>query len=132
MAALFTTIAVAAERANLPKSTDGSITVVVAKKIITKDTSWSPWWKAGIQIHVHTNGNGGNQATLEALEGLMREEPCWNHRFAFQHFGMSTPEQARGIASVGGTVSVNPYYLYSRAEFNAPMSAATGRIRRRC
>lgn len=81
---------------------------------------WLPWWRAGIQIHVHTNGNGGNQATLEALEGLMRARPLMDHRFTFQHYGMSTPEQARRIASVGGTVSINPYYLYSRSEFNAP------------
>ncbi len=82
--------------------------------------TWLPWWKAGVQINVHTNGNGGNEATLRALEGLMQAHPRSNHRFAFQHYGMSTPEQARRIATAGGVVSVNPYYLYHRSEFNAP------------
>ncbi len=82
--------------------------------------TWLPWWKAGIQINVHTNGNGGNEATLRALEGLMQAHPRSNHRFTFQHYGMSTPEQARRIAIAGGVVSVNPYYLYHRSEFNSP------------
>jgi len=81
---------------------------------------WRPWWEAGFQIHVHSNGNGGNQATLDALERLMRLEPRADHRFTLQHYGMSTPEMARRLARLGGLASVNPYYLYARSEFNAP------------
>ena len=79
-----------------------------------------PWWEAGFQINVHTNGNAGNEATLQALEGLMRDYPRVGHRFAFQHFGISIPEQVKRIATAGGIISVNPYYLYTRSEFNAP------------
>ena len=86
--------------------------------------TWSPWWKAGFQIHVHSNGNGGNEATLRALEGLMQAHPRSNHRFTFQHYGMSTAEQARRISIAGGVVSVNLYYLYYRSEFNAPYVGA--------
>ena len=81
---------------------------------------WRPWWEAGFQIHVHSNGNGGNQATLDALERLMRLEPRADHRFTLQHYGMSTPEMARRLARLGGLASVNPYYLFARSEFNAP------------
>src|SRR5262249_46259174 len=31
---------------------------------------WRPWWEAGFHIHVHTNGNAGNQATLDTLAEL--------------------------------------------------------------
>lgn len=82
--------------------------------------TWLPWWKAGFQIHVHTNGNAGNQATIDALDGLMKAHPRSDHRFTLQHYGISTPEQARRIRALGGVVSVNPYYLYHRSEFNAP------------
>ena len=82
--------------------------------------TWLPWWQAGLQINVHTNGNAGNEATLRALEGLMKAHPRSNHRFTFQHYGMSTPDQARRVATAGGVVSINPHYLYSRSEFNAP------------
>ncbi len=82
---------------------------------------WKPWWNAGFQIHVHTNGNAGNQATLEALDALQQQHPRFNHRFTCQHFGISTPEQARLLRSLGGVASVNPYYLHHRAELNAPL-----------
>lgn len=81
---------------------------------------WRPWWEAGFQIHVHSNGNGGNQATIDALEGLMRLEPRADHRFTLEHYGMSTPEMARRLARLGGLASVNPYYVYARSELTAP------------
>ena len=81
---------------------------------------WRPWWEAGLQIHVHTNGNGGNLATINALAGLMSLKPRVDHRFTLTHYGMSTPEMARRLARLGGVASVNPYYLYYRSEFNVP------------
>ncbi|MBA1447067.1 MAG: amidohydrolase family protein [Chromatiales bacterium] len=69
---------------------------------------------------VHSNGRAGNQATLDALEALQKIKPRFNHRFTFEHFGISTPEQIKMIATLGGVVSVNPYYIYSRGEINAP------------
>ncbi len=82
--------------------------------------AWRPWWEAGFHIHVHTNGNGGNQATIDALEGLMRLKPRTDHRFTLEHYGISTPEMARRLARLGGVASVNSYYLYYRSELNAP------------
>jgi predicted amidohydrolase YtcJ len=79
-----------------------------------------PWWKGNVQINVHSNGNGGNLATLAALEELMRQYPRADHRFTFQHFGMASNDIIRRIARQGGIISVNPYYVYTRSEFNAP------------
>lgn len=83
-------------------------------------TRWLPWWQAGFHIHVHTNGNGGNTATVNALDGLMKAHPRADHRFTLEHYGISTPELARRISSLGGLVSTNPYYLYHRSELTAP------------
>ena len=85
---------------------------------------WQPWWDAGLQIHVHTNGNAGNQATLEALAALQAHKPRFDHRFTCEHFGISTPEQARLLKDLGGVASVNPYYLHYRSELNAPLVGA--------
>ncbi len=82
--------------------------------------SMAPWWKANFHIHVHTNGNAGNQATIDALDALQKEKPRFDHRFTFEHFGISTPEQARRVKALGGVVSINPYYLYARADLTAP------------
>ncbi len=83
--------------------------------------AYRPWWEAGFQIHTHANGNGGNQAVIAALAELQEIKPRFDHRFTIQHYGMSTPEQCRRLAALGGLASVNPYYLYTRAEFNAPL-----------
>ena len=85
---------------------------------------WLPWWKSGFHIHVHTNGNRGNEATVNALSGLINTYPRYDHRFTFEHFGVSTPEQARRVKALGGTVSINPYYLYARSELTAPYIGA--------
>ena len=81
---------------------------------------WQPWWQAGMHLHVHTNGNGGNNATITALEQLMRKHPRTGHRFTLEHYGISTPEMTARLAAAGAVVSVNPCYLHHRAELNAP------------
>lgn len=82
---------------------------------------WSPWWDAGFHIHVHSNGNGGNEATINAIYQLMQNKPRFDHRFTIEHYGISTPEMAREIKSLGAIVSVNPNYLYDRVEINEPL-----------
>lgn len=85
---------------------------------------WRPWWDAGLHIHVHTNGNAGNQATIDALAALQKHHPRFDHRFTCEHFGISTPEQARQLKTLGGVASINPYYLHHRSEINAPFVGA--------
>ena len=82
--------------------------------------AYRPWWSAGFQIHTHTNGNAGVSAVIDALAGLQSEHPRFDHRFAIQHYGISTPEDAMRLARLGGVASVNPYYLYARGEINIP------------
>jgi predicted amidohydrolase YtcJ len=77
-----------------------------------------PWWNAGFHIHVHSNGNAGNQATIDALAELQAEHPRFDHRFTVEHYGISTPAQARQLKALGGIVSTNPYYLYARSDLN--------------
>lgn len=79
-----------------------------------------PWWDAGFHIHVHSNGNGGNASTINALAELMLRKPRFDHRFSVEHYGISTPEMAKRLKVLGGVVSANPTYLYARSELNAP------------
>lgn len=80
----------------------------------------SPWWDAGFHIHVHSNGNGGNASTINALYQLMQRKPRFDHRFSIEHYGISTPAMAKALKQLGGVVSANPSYLYARAELNEP------------
>lgn len=78
-----------------------------------------PWWYSGFQIHVHSNGSGGNQITLDALEALQAEHPRFDHRFTLEHFGISTTAQGRQVKALGALVSTNPYFVSDRADINA-------------
>ena len=79
-----------------------------------------PFWDAGLQIHVHTNGNAGHDNVIEALAALQEMHPRFDHRFTFEHYGISTPSQARKLKALGALASVNPYYVYLRGEIDPP------------
>lgn len=70
------------------------------------------YWKAGYQIHVHTNGDLGLDLVLDLLQKLLDEHPRFDHRFTIEHFGYSSPDQTRRLGRLGAIVSANPYYLY--------------------
>jgi predicted amidohydrolase YtcJ len=76
-------------------------------------------WNEGFHIHVHCTGDMGVELALDTLEKLQWERPRFNHRFSIEHFGISTPAQARRIADLGAIVSANPYYLYELSDIYA-------------
>ena len=73
-------------------------------------------WNAGLKIHVHCSGDLGVELALATLEKLQRERPRFDHRFTFEHFGISSSQQVDRMAAVGGAASVNAYYVYELAE----------------
>jgi len=74
-----------------------------------------PWWNAGFQIHVHTNGNSGNANVLNALQLLQDEKPRFDHRFTLDHLGLPSSMMIRKIKALGAVASVNPAFFYTRA-----------------
>ena len=75
-----------------------------------------PYWRAGLQIHVHANGDAGIDATLDVLDDLQAETPRVDHRFALHHFGYSRPDQIERVARSGVHVSANPFYVWALAD----------------
>lgn len=78
-----------------------------------------PYWVFGSQIHVHVKGNEGVQALVDCLQGLQNTFPRFDHRFAFQHLGISSYDQILRIKALGGVASINPYYVYWRSNITA-------------
>ena len=74
-----------------------------------------PFWKAGIQIHCHANGDEAIDASLDALARLQATQPRFEHRFTIEHYCISTPEQARRLKALGGIASVNCYFVHFRS-----------------
>lgn len=75
--------------------------------------SWAEYfWRAGYQIHAHTNGDKSTAAFIDMLEYLLDVKPRSDHRFALEHFAYSTEDQNRKLKALGAVVSANPYYHY--------------------
>jgi len=77
------------------------------------------FWHAGFQIHVHICGDLALELTLDILEQMQFERPRFNHGFTIEHFGFSTPEQIKRIATLGAQVSANAYYLHELSDVYA-------------
>lgn len=78
-----------------------------------------PYWKAGIQIHSHANGDETVEMTLDVLEQLQLAHPRFDHRFTIEHYCISTPAQARRLKALGGLASVNNYFVHYRGQLHA-------------
>jgi predicted amidohydrolase YtcJ len=106
-------------RLNFPGYLDGS-------NGLRNDVPWDelhermmPFWKAGIQIHCHANGDEAIDASLDALARLQAIHPRFDHRFTIEHYCISTPEQARRLKSLGGVASVNNYFVHYRSQLHS-------------
>ena len=62
--------------------------------------------------------DAAQDATAEVLSALQSAYPRFDHRFCFEHYGMSSEHLTRRIKSLGANVSVNPYYVHHRASIN--------------
>ena len=78
-----------------------------------------PFWQAGVQIHSHANGDRTVDMTLDTLAALQAERPRFDHRFTIEHYCISTPAQAKRLATLGGLASVNIYFVHFRAQLHA-------------
>jgi predicted amidohydrolase YtcJ len=106
-------------RLNFPGYLDGEVG-------LTGDVPWQemyermlPFWKNGIQIHSHANGDETVDMTLDTLNALQNAAPRFDHRFTVEHYCISTPAQARRLAALGGLASVNPYFVHYRSQIHA-------------
>ncbi|MDI4235574.1 amidohydrolase [Bradyrhizobium sp. Arg237L] len=106
-------------RLNFPGYLDGS-------NGLRNDVPWDelhermlPYWKAGIQIHCHANGDEAVDASLNALARLQKVQPQFDHRFTLEHYCISTPDQARRLKTLGGVASVNNYFVHYRSQLHA-------------
>lgn len=71
-----------------------------------------PYWEMGWDIYYHVNGDKGLDVVLDIFEELKREHPRDDYRFNLEHFGISREDQVRRLARLGGSVSINGYYVH--------------------
>lgn len=106
-------------RVNFPGYLDGS-------NGLRNDVAWEelaermlPFWKEGVQIHCHANGDEALDASLDALAELQKIHPRFDHRFTIEHYCISNPQQARRLKALGGLASVNNYFTHYRSQLHS-------------
>ena len=57
--------------------------------------------RAGLQVHIHTNGDEATEAAIDAIEIVLREHPAADARFTLQHCQMAHDAHFRRMARLG-------------------------------
>ncbi len=73
-----------------------------------------PYWQAGLDAHVHSNGDEAQAATLKALAEL-RASGIQN-RLIIEHGGLFSPDQIAEAGRLGAIVSAASHYVFYMAQ----------------
>ncbi|MGA7803873.1 amidohydrolase [Bradyrhizobium sp.] len=68
--------------------------------------------KAGIQLHIHTNGDEATELALDAIEAAQTAMPRPDHRHTLQHCQMADAALFRRMKSLGVCVNLFANHLY--------------------
>ena len=79
--------------------------------------------KAGIQVHVHTNGDEATEVALDKIDEVLREHPWPDHRHTIQHCQMATRAHFKRMKTLGVGVNLfsNHLYYWGDAHINITM-----------
>lgn len=67
---------------------------------------------AGMQVHVHTNGDECTHVALDAIEEALRAHPWPDHRHTLQHCQMASRSDFRRMKNMGVGVNLFANHLY--------------------
>ena len=68
--------------------------------------------RAGLQVHIHTNGDEATEAAIDAIETVLREHPAADARFTLQHCQMAHDAHFRRMARLGICANLFANHLY--------------------
>lgn len=74
------------------------------------------YWTLGYKIHMHSNGDLGQQEVIDYVKNEQEKYPRKDHRFTLHHMGYFTKDMAKEMVDLGIEASVNPYYLWALAD----------------
>ena len=69
-----------------------------------------PYWDAGLDIHIHSNGDAAQDATLDAFANMDVGQD--GQRLIIEHGGLITPEQLARGKNLGIGLSVASHYVF--------------------
>lgn len=68
--------------------------------------------KAGIQLHIHTNGDEATELALDAVEKVQTAHPRPDHRHTLQHCQMADAAQFRRMKTLGMCVNLFANHVF--------------------
>jgi len=84
-----------------------------------QDDVFQTFYKAGWDIHIHVNGDGGLDTLLAIIDRARTSTPNSTSKIFLEHYGYARQDQHEKVAKYGILVSNNPYYYY---ELSGPYS----------
>ncbi|WP_321795717.1 amidohydrolase [Caballeronia sp. J97] len=84
-----------------------------------------PFHLAGLQLHIHTNGDEATELVLDAIETILDRHPRSDHRHTLQHCQMADRRQLERAARLGMCVNffANHIYYWGDAHYAQTMGA---------
>ncbi|MFM0517824.1 amidohydrolase [Caballeronia jiangsuensis] len=84
-----------------------------------------PFHLAGLQLHIHTNGDEATELVLDAIETILNRHPRSDHRHTLQHCQMADRRQLERAARLGICVNFfsNHIYYWGDAHYTQTMGA---------
>ncbi len=68
--------------------------------------------RAGVQLHIHTNGDDATEAAIDAVEAALVAAPRPDHRHTLQHCQMASSAQFRRMRALGMCANLFSNHLY--------------------
>ncbi len=85
---------------------------------------------AGIQMHIHTNGDEATEVTLHAIEKALGRHNQPDHRHVLQHVQMARPNQFARMKALGLCANLFANHLYYFGDQHAAITMGPDRARR--
>ncbi|MFK7868733.1 MAG: amidohydrolase [Roseobacter sp.] len=86
--------------------------------------------KAGVKMHIHTNGDAASELAIEALEAAMLVSPNPDLRHTLEHVQLAGRDQFKRIKALGATVNLFGNHLYYFGDVHWTRTIGPDRARR--
>ncbi|MDQ2090797.1 amidohydrolase [Marimonas arenosa] len=86
--------------------------------------------KAGVQMHIHVNGDEASEVSIDAIEAAARKHPWAGARHVLQHCQMMGPDQFRRCAELGICTNIFANHIWYFGDQHARLTIGDDRARR--
>ncbi|QIL78600.1 amidohydrolase [Diaphorobacter sp. HDW4A] len=86
---------------------------------------FTPFHAAGLQLHIHTNGDEATEVVLDVIEEMLQKHPREDHRHTLQHCQLVDREQLERAAKLGMCINFFSNHLYYWGDAHATQTVGT-------